>query len=70
VVVGRGTEVFIGVAVASGWEDGSPQAALIMERIKTKDSKVVSLLDGFMDRSFFEKSICQLYKQAAFAGGL
>jgi hypothetical protein len=52
VAVGRGMGVSEGVAVASGCEEGSPQAVTAMERIKTKDSKVVNLLDSFMVPSF------------------
>jgi hypothetical protein len=70
VAVGRGRGVSDGMAVASGCVAGSPQAMMIRERMKTKDNNFAGLLDGFMGMSFFEENICQLYKQAAFVGGL
>jgi len=71
VEVGSGTGVPVGEAVASGdCEEGSPQAVIAMEKIKTEDSNVASLLDRFMGTSFFEECIHQLYKQAARTGGL
>jgi hypothetical protein len=45
-----------GTAVASGKAEGSPQAMIIIERIKMKDGNVIGLLGRFMDTSFFEES--------------
>jgi hypothetical protein len=54
--------------VASGCEKGNPQAVIIIERIKTKNVNVKSLLNWFMGKSFFEENIYPLYKQAAHVG--
>jgi hypothetical protein len=72
VAVGSGMGVAEGMAVASGCgaEMGSVQAVRIRGKIKVKASNFTSRLDRFMGTSFFEKSIGQLYKQAAFAGDL
>jgi hypothetical protein len=59
-----------GTAVASGSEDGSPQAMIIIERTNIKDSNAVGFLNRLMVKSFFEGSIRPLYKQAAQHGRL
>jgi hypothetical protein len=51
-----GACVSAGVAVASGCEEGSLQARMVMERIKKKDISITSLFERFMDISFFEES--------------
>jgi len=56
VAVGRGTGVSEGVAVTSGCEEGSLQALIIMERIKMKDDRIVSLLDRFMGSPFLRRA--------------
>jgi len=67
--VGRGMGVSEGVAVASGCEVGNPQAE-ITKRNKGKNKSLVASFEERMAKSFFEKSICQLYKQAAHNGRL
>jgi len=52
-----------GLGVASDWEVGNTHA-LIARRNINNPSLVICFEDG-MAKSFFEESICQLYKQAA-----
>jgi hypothetical protein len=73
VAVGRGADVADGMAVTSGSaavENGSPQAVINNSKARRKDASAANLLFGFMGMSFCAENISQLYKQAAFVGGL
>ena len=72
VAVARGRDVSEGAAVAVALDctEGNLQAMMVMEKTKPKESKVINLLNSFMEPSFFEENIFQLYKQAALVGGL
>ena len=62
----------LGVAFAFGCGDENPQAVIIISRKLAlskvevrKDNSLAICFEDDMAESFFEESICQLYKQAA-----
>jgi len=67
---GTGGRISAGVSVASGWEDKSLQAESTREMEKRHNRILKVRFEKYMAKSFFRKSTCPLYKQAAHLGGL